>query len=64
MSDDMEPRRGLYPADEPLQFEVVAVERRRAFGRIDVLLLPVKGTGRRWVSSESVDWSDKEESDG
>jgi hypothetical protein len=38
--------------ESSLTFEVYCFDARPKYGRVDVLVKPVKGTGERWVSSE------------
>ena len=37
-----------------MTFEVVAFDVKSAFGRIDVAIKPVAGTGNKWVCAESL----------
>jgi len=36
--------------DKSIVLEVVATKRRNAFGRIDVMITPVAGSGEIWVN--------------
>lgn len=39
--------------DQGIQFAVRSVDARRAYGRVEVCIEPIAGTGRRWVREET-----------
>ena len=47
----------LYPIKgkgETLEYPVMIYEKRTGFGRVDVLIGPVGGAGRKWVAVKSL----------
>lgn len=53
---DIRPRRALWPADDEVQVEVLALRRRFSFGRNDFYVEPTRGQGGRWVKESSLRW--------
>lgn len=45
--------------EQPLNFEVTVTDVREVFGRVDVQIRPVNGSGARWVSMDTVRWPGK-----
>lgn len=37
------------PSSDPMSFQVTIKKTRSRYGRVDVLVKPVNGTGERWV---------------
>jgi hypothetical protein len=44
-------KKALYASDLSLKFEVVIKDFKIVFGRNRYLVMPVKGTGERWVEN-------------
>jgi hypothetical protein len=45
----------LWTPLDGIKIEVVTSDVRRAFGRIDVQIKPIHGSGEAWVDSKSVE---------
>lgn len=43
-----------YITSDGLRFKVMVLEHRRSFGRIDVRVTPVAGSGDRWMNLNGV----------
>lgn len=54
------PRRALYPADAEFRVEVFATRRRYAYGRVDYLITPSRGTGRKWTKETRLEFLEDE----
>lgn len=55
------PRHALYPNDGEIQFEVLALRRRRNFGRRDYLIEPTKGRGAKWTTERKLRFLDEDQ---
>lgn len=50
-------RQGKLPVEGgQLVFNVACHDVRSAYGRVDVLVTPVNGTGETWVSESRIQW--------
>lgn len=52
-------REGLLRVDH-LSVTVRSLDAREVFGRLDVLVEPVQGTGQAWVAESRITWNPKE----
>ena len=44
---------------EGMQFDVKIVDVKSAYGRIDFQIIPLGGTGNKWVSEERIKFNDR-----
>ncbi len=51
-------REGILGIDK-LGVLIHSLDARESFGRLDVLVEPVQGTGRAWVAESRIAWSTK-----
>jgi len=54
MNKKVKPYKARYSDDEILTFPVKVVKTRRAYGREELLIKPVKGSGEKWVTENKV----------
>ena len=50
-------RQGLLTMGGPLSVLVKSVDAREVFGRLDILVEPVEGTGQAWVAESRIAWN-------
>jgi hypothetical protein len=45
---------------EGLKVSVAILDTKQAFGRLDILISPVSGSGQKWISSERLEETNNE----
>lgn len=52
-------REGLLSMGGAIAIEVKSLDARESFGRLDILVEPVAGTGQAWVAESRIAWQAK-----